>query len=176
MQHSQPAFPGMELDENKDDNNFLEKVMDQPTLPDEFIPRLLVYTDGASSPNGVGGWAWWAGDGQYNSGAEVDTTNQRMELTAAVEVMYTFSQPLMIVSDSAYVVNCFNDKWYKKWLTNNWKNGKVKNRDLWELALERYLEDTDLYHFKHVKGHSGVYGNEMADQLAVAAKKSLMNH
>jgi ribonuclease HI len=146
-------------------------------LPEEFvnlsIDRIEVYTDGASSPGGEGGWAWWCNEELHDSGNEIDTTNQRMELIAAFRAMQFFDQPVTIVSDSAYLVNCFNDKWYVKWRKTNWKKGKIKNRDIWESMLEVYESKPGLFAFRHVKGHSGVYGNEMADQLAVAAKLKL---
>lgn len=150
-----------------DAESSVEKKME---LPNEFVDRIDVYTDGASSPGGEGGWAWWVDDAMFDSGGEIDTTNQRMELTAALMAMLEFDTPITIVSDSAYVVNCFNEQWYVKWRKTNWKKGKIKNRDLWEPTIEVFELNPNLFKFRHVKGHSGVHGNERADQLAVAAK------
>jgi ribonuclease HI len=74
----------------------------------------IVYTDGACSRNpGPGGWAWAEPDGDYASGSESPTTNQRMEIRAALEaVLFHPDGPLEIVSDSTYVVNCFRDGWW----------------------------------------------------------------
>ncbi|HEY5650666.1 MAG TPA: RNase H family protein, partial [Acidimicrobiia bacterium] len=79
--------------------------------------RTTVYTDGACSGNpGPGGWAWIVPDGPFAAGGESMTTNQRMELTAALDAVQSFPGPLEIVSDSSYVVNCFKDGWYRGWL------------------------------------------------------------
>jgi ribonuclease HI len=108
--------------------------------------------------------------GRYESGGERHTTNQRMELTAvlrAVEYFTALDTPLLIVSDSQYVVNCFKDRWHVKWHATNWKHGQVKNRDLWEPLIELALAHG--VQFEWIKGHSGDPGNEMADRLASAA-------
>ena len=106
-----------------------------------------VYTDGATTGNGKanapGGWAYVIlKDGvmiAQDSGGEVGTTNQRMELTAAlnacreVEKMDAFAR-VKIYSDSAYLVNCWKQHWWRAWQTNGWKNSKkepVANPDLW---------------------------------------------
>src|SRR5580765_1317012 len=98
----------------------------------------IVYTDGACSGNpGPGGWAWAVPDGPYASGADPQTTNQRMEITAALEAVTTLGRepgPIEVVSDSTYVVNCFRDQWYVKWRRSGWRNSQKKpvaNRDLW---------------------------------------------
>ena len=76
--------------------------------------RTIVYTDGACLGNpGKGGWAWLVPDGPYASGAEQHTTNQRMELTAVLEALKTVEGPVEVISDSAYVVNCFRDRWWR---------------------------------------------------------------
>ena len=79
-----------------------------------------MYTDGACSGNpGPGGWAWAVVDGgPFASGAEPHTTNQRMEITAALEAVPVASDgPLEVVSDSTYVVNCFRDRWWEGWIS-----------------------------------------------------------
>jgi len=130
-----------------------------------------VYTDGACSGNpGPGGWAWVVPDGSYASGAEAATTNQRMELKAALDAIETLEGPLDIISDSTYVVNCFRDRWWEGWLKRDWTNSQKKpvaNRDLWEPLVNLYR--TRQMTFTWVKGHSGDKWNDIADQLAVAA-------
>lgn len=136
-----------------------------------------VYTDGACSGNpGPGGWAWVAVDGGNDSGAELDSTNQRMELTAVLRAIEAHQGAVHIHSDSTYVVNCFNDRWYEGWLKRDWKNSQKKpvaNRDLWEPLIDVYLKREDEIAFSWVKGHSGVAGNEEADRLAVAEVERL---
>ncbi|MEE2632006.1 MAG: ribonuclease H, partial [Actinomycetota bacterium] len=98
--------------------------------------RVVVYTDGACSGNpGPGGWAWVVPDGPFAAGFDERTTNQRMELTATLEAVRAFDGPLLIVSDSTYVVYCFRDGWWEKWLRKGWVNSKrepVANREIWE--------------------------------------------
>jgi len=133
---------------------------------------MRVFTDGACSGNpGPGGWAWITEDGRHNAGGEADTTNQRMELTAVLRAVEALSGPLDIYSDSTYVVNCFNDRWWEGWRARGWKNAQKKpvaNRDLWEPLIDLYLERSDDLSFTWVKGHAGNELNELADQLAVA--------
>ena len=102
---------------------------------------VTIYTDGACSGNpGPGGWAALLrmGDKERElSGAEAHTTNQRMEIRGALEGLRSLHRPrrVGVYSDSAYVVNCFRDKWYERWLRNGWKSSQkkpVENRDLWE--------------------------------------------
>ncbi|MCP5025361.1 MAG: hypothetical protein GY929_03675 [Actinomycetia bacterium] len=135
----------------------------------------VVYTDGACSGNpGPGGWAWAQPHGAWANGADPDTTNQRMELLAALEAVRAIEGPLEVVSDSTYVVNCFRDRWYEGWLRRNWLNSQKKpvaNRDLWEPFIDLVLERGDV-EFRWVKGHSGEPMNELVDQLAVEARDS----
>jgi ribonuclease HI len=134
---------------------------------------IIVYTDGACSGNpGPGGWAWAVPGGQYCSGAAANTTNQRMEIQAALEAVGALGRPLEIVSDSTYVVNCFRDRWWRGWLSNGWKNSQkqpVKNRDLWEPLIEAYRSDPDSFRFRWVKGHGDDPMNDLVDRLAVEA-------
>lgn len=138
---------------------------------------VVVYTDGACLGNpGPGGWAWVVVDGQYASGAEAHTTNQRMEIAAALEALRSFEAagepgPIEIASDSTYVVNCFRDGWWQGWQRRGWVNSArkpVANRDLWEPLIEIVNRRGDVS-FRWVKGHSGDRGNDMADLLAVEA-------
>ena len=132
-----------------------------------------MYTDGACSGNpGPGGWAWAVEGGPEDSGGEARTTNQRMELTAALEAVRALPGPLLVMSDSTYVVNCFRDKWYQGWERRGWKNsaGKpVANRDLWEPLIEEVLARDGQVRLLWVKGHSGDVMNDHVDRLAVAA-------
>lgn len=131
-----------------------------------------VYTDGACSGNpGPGGWAWVVPDGEFAAGSDLATTNQRMELKAALEAVKAFRGEIIIFSDSTYVVNCFRDRWWEGWLRRGWVNSAkkpVKNRDLWEPLIEIYRE-RDNISFSWVKGHSGDRWNDEADRLAVQA-------
>lgn len=133
--------------------------------------RTTVYTDGACSGNpGPGGWAWIVPDGPFGSGAENPTTNQRMELSAALDAVRSLEGPLEVVSDSTYVVNCFRDRWWEGWLRRGWVNSNKKpvaNRDLWEPLIDA-VRSRDIV-FRWVKGHSGDRWNDYADRLAVEA-------
>ena len=130
------------------------------------------FTDGACSGNpGPGGWAWAIPGGRYASGAEVASTNQRMEVAAAFEAVKAISGPLEIVSDSTYVVHCFRDRWHEGWKKRGWKNSKrepVANRDLWEPFIDLVLDRGDVT-FSWVKGHSDDPMNDLVDRLAVEA-------
>lgn len=131
-----------------------------------------VYTDGACSGNpGPGGWAWAVADGRQDSGGETPSTNQRMEIRAALEAVRALDGPLVVVSDSTYVVTCFRDGWWRRWRKNDWVTSAKKpvaNRDLWEPLVDLVAERDDVA-FRWVKGHSGHPMNDLADQLAVLA-------
>jgi ribonuclease HI len=135
-----------------------------------------VWTDGACSGNpGPGGWAWALDTsgrpGSFGSGREDHTTNQRMEVRAALEAIRDNPGPLLVISDSTYVVNCFRDSWWRGWLARDWTNSAKKpvaNRDLWEPLVTLYVERGDVA-FDWVKGHSGDPMNDLVDALAVAA-------
>jgi ribonuclease HI len=135
----------------------------------------VAYTDGACSGNpGPGGWAWAIPGGAYASGAAAHTTNQRMEIEAALEAARAIEGPLRIVSDSTYVVNCFRDRWWEGWLARNWVNKAKKpvaNRDLWEPLIDLVRTRGDIT-FAWVKGHSGDPMNDLVDRLAVEAAET----
>lgn len=136
-------------------------------------PR-LVYTDGACSGNpGPGGWAWAvAPSGPFAAGAEPKTTNQRMELRAVLDALRALDGPLEIRSDSTYIVNCFRDRWWERWLERGWVNAQrkpVANRDLWEPIVEAYRARSRELRFQWVKGHGDDPMNEIVDRLAVEA-------
>lgn len=134
-----------------------------------------MYCDGASRKDGRGGWGYAVFEGQIllftESGGAFETTNNRMELQAAIKGLRAvshrrFAHHIVIYSDSAYVVRGITDH-VDMWLQTNWRtsaNQPVKNKDLWQ-----NLVDTDTIvrpKWELVKGHSGIYGNELADELA----------
>ncbi len=135
-----------------------------------------VYTDGACIGNpGPGGWAWAVPGGRFASGAEAHTTNQRMEIQAASEAVRTIDGPLVVVSDSTYVVNCFRDRWWEGWLARGWTNKAKKpvaNRDLWEPLIEAVRAEPTRVTFRWVKGHSDDPSNDLVDRLAVEAART----
>jgi ribonuclease HI len=137
--------------------------------PDEAT---AVYTDGACSGNpGPGGWAWAVADGRQASGGHPATTNQRMEIQAALEAVRALDDsPLVVVSDSTYVVNCFRDGWWRGWQARGWVTSSKKpvvSRDLWEPLVELVVARADVT-FRWVKGHSGDPMNDLVDRLVVA--------
>ncbi|MFN8052112.1 MAG: RNase H family protein [Acidimicrobiales bacterium] len=135
-----------------------------------------VYTDGACLGNpGPGGWAWAVPGGASASGSEPATTNQRMEVRAAFEGALALPGPLHVVSDSNYVVKCFNDRWYEGWERRGWRNASkqpIANQDLWRPFVEHYLERGGEITFEWVKGHSGDEMNDLVDRLATDAARS----
>lgn len=138
-------------------------------------PVSEVFTDGACRGNpGPGGWAWAVAPSgsPCGSGGESPSTNQRMEIRAALEAMRHNPGRIEVVSDSTYVVNCINKRWYATWTKNGWRNSQrkpVANTDLWKPFVELYLARRGEVTFRWVKGHSGDPMNELVDQLAVAA-------
>lgn len=140
------------------------------------MKEVIVYTDGACSHNpGPGGWAavlMYKEHHKEISGGEAVTTNNRMELTAVIEALSLLKEPcrVKVHSDSAYIVNCMEQKWYEKWAKNGWMtSGKkpVENQDLWKKLLQ-LMEKHDV-EFVKVKGHSNVTWNNRCDELARAA-------
>lgn len=144
----------------------------QPQSRDETT----VYTDGACSGNpGPGGWAWAVPDGPFRSGAESPSTNQRMELQAVLDAVVYFPGPLLVVSDSTYVVHCFRDRWWEGWIRRGWVNSAKKdvaNQDLWRPLVEVYRAGQSRIRFRWVKGHSGDVMNDLVDRLAVEAAQT----
>ncbi|MGH3491234.1 MAG: ribonuclease H family protein [Actinopolymorphaceae bacterium] len=135
------------------------------------------YTDGAclQNPDGPGGWAWAVPDGAHASGADPKTTNQRMELMAALSAVRALDGPLTVVSDSLYVVNCFNKRWYVAWERKGWTNSArqpVANQDLWRPLVELFHARKGKLSFQWVKGHSGDVMNDLVDRLAVEAART----
>ncbi len=123
-----------------------------------------MYTDGACSGNqsdeNVGGWGAVLEYGEHKKelfGGQVNTTNNRMELTAVIEAFRALkaqNQTIQVFTDSSYVANCFREKWYVSWEKNNWRNASkkpVENRELWEELLS-LVRQHDVRFFR-VKGH-----------------------
>jgi ribonuclease HI len=144
-------------------------------------PHVSLYTDGACSGNpGPGGWAYIlkhgpSGKVREAAGAEMDTTNNRMELMAAIEGLAALTAPSIVdlYSDSQYVLNGLKD-WIKGWKAKGWKtSGKqpVKNRELWERLDE--LASRHEVRFHWIRGHSEHPENERADRMAVAAREAI---
>jgi ribonuclease HI len=145
-------------------------------------PAVVIYTDGACSGNpGPGGWAALILDADSErvvSGAEAHTTNQRMELTAAIEALVALDERrrVLLYTDSSYVMNCFRDRWWARWEANGWLGaGKqsVANRDLWERLITQTRRHEVVWH--KVKGHSGHPLNDRVDALARGAISRLVS-
>lgn len=128
------------------------------------MKQICIYTDGACSGNqnetNLGGWGAILEYGPHSKelfGGELNTTNNRMEMTALLKALQAITkegQMIFVFSDSSYLMNCFREKWYLNWYRSNWKTAKkteVENRDLWE-ALLQYLQVHDISFFR-VKGH-----------------------
>ena len=148
---------------------------------------IQIYTDGSclKNPYGPGGYAAiirYQSDGkQYEmrlSGGAAGTTNNRMELMAVIEAVKhcpDIEKPMLVYTDSQYIVNAFGKGWIKNWVRLNWDRGKeggpVKNADLWKELLtvigKRKID------FAWVKGHAGNPLNEQCDKMAVEAAKTL---
>ena len=139
-----------------------------------------MYTDGACRGNpGPGGWGVilsYQDREKTLNGFASETTNNRMELTAAIEGLRALKRPcdVDLKADSKYVMQGIND-WMINWKSNGWKTAAkkpVKNADLWQLLDEQTKKHKIKWHW--VKGHTGVRGNEMADQLANQAIDRVM--
>ena len=140
--------------------------------------KVIIYTDGACSGNpGPGGWGAVLryGDAEKEmSGYEEETTNNRMELLAAISALKALKGSCIVelYSDSAYLVNSFKECWLEKWKANGWRTSKredVKNVDLWQ-ELDELSEIHDITWIK-VKGHSDNEFNNRCDKLATGEIK-----
>lgn len=139
-----------------------------------------IYTDGACRGNpGPGGWAATLQSGEHLrelSGAEADTTNNRMELTAVIRALEALKRPVKarVHTDSEYVRRGITE-WMANWKKRDWRTADrkpVKNRDLWEqLDVQAQRHEIE---WKWVPGHAGVPGNERVDRLATAAIDMLL--
>jgi ribonuclease HI len=142
--------------------------------------KIIIYTDGGCRGNpGIGGWGVWLRYGNNDkklNGNEKNTTNNRMELTAAIKALEAIKSKnidIDLYTDSKYVMNGINE-WIKGWKAKGWKTSAkkpVKNVDLWQ-QLDT-LNATHTVHWHWVKGHSGNEGNEMADKLANQAMDNI---
>ena len=139
------------------------------------MKEVELFTDGACSGNpGAGGWGAILRYGKYEkeiSGGEAQTTNNRMELTAAIMGLSQLTEPckVRLVTDSQYVCNGIEKGWAASWKRNGWRKADKKpaqNADLWDKLLE--LTATHQVEFRWIKGHSGFAENERCDRLAVA--------
>lgn len=140
--------------------------------------KIIIYTDGACSGNpGPGGWGavlMYGPSVREISGYSPATTNNRMELSAAIEALQALKEPCKVdlYSDSSYLVNAINEGWLKRWTTNNWKTAakkSVENIDLWQKILKLLTLHTINFH--KVKGHSDNPYNNRCDTLAREAIK-----
>ncbi|MBO4330717.1 MAG: ribonuclease HI [Oscillospiraceae bacterium] len=147
------------------------------------MKNITIYTDGACSGNpGPGGWAAvliWNGREKELSGGEAETTNNRMELTAAISALEALKVPCRVTlySDSKYLVDAVTLGWAQRWRENGWmrtKREKAKNPELWErllLAAERHEVE-----FRWVKGHEDNEYNVKCDKIAVAESRKLIEN
>ena len=145
-----------------------------------FMHEVTIYTDGACSGNpGAGGWGAILMCGEHSkkiSGSEEETTNNRMELTAVINALLALKFPsrVTLYSDSAYVVNAFNQDWITSWQNSAWRTSgrkPVQNKDLWLKLIE--LTKVHKVKFVKVKGHSGNAFNNECDKLATEAIKNI---
>lgn len=150
------------------------------TCRERCLSKVTIYTDGACRGNpGPGGWGAVLRAGAHVKelrGAELNTTNNRMELTAAIRALAALKRPCRVdlYTDSQYLRKGITE-WLPQWKVRNWRTSDkkpVKNMDLWQ-ALEREIERHSIeWHW--VKGHAGDPGNERADQLANEAIDQLL--
>lgn len=138
---------------------------------------LSIWTDGACEPNpGIGGWGWHSSDGRQGIGGEIETTNNRMEMTAILEALKQIpdGEAVTVHSDSQYCVKGLTE-WHNAWKQRGWKKKGVPmpNRDLW-IALDEQTQRLDVS-FKWVRGHNGDEGNEKADDLASQGRLSVID-
>ena len=140
--------------------------------------RVIAHTDGScDTQSGDGGWAYhlsYRGFDRSESGFEAGTTNNRMELTAAVRALAALREPceVTLITDSQYLKKAFSDGWLAKWQRNGWQTANrepVKNRDLWEQLLN--LSKTHRVTWTWTRGHAGHHHNEQVDRLALQARR-----
>lgn len=143
------------------------------------MKKVTIYTDGACSGNpGVGGWGavlMYNGVEKRISGAEDNTTNNRMELLAVINALECLKEPceVTLYSDSAYTVNAFLNGWVYEWGKSGWKKADKKpvlNDDLWKRLLS--LTRIHKVEFVKVKGHADNEYNNVCDKLATDAVKN----
>ena len=139
------------------------------------MKAIEIYTDGACSGNpGPGGWGvvlLYQGNKKELAGYQPETTNNRMELFAAIQGLAALREPceVTLYSDSSYLINAFEKQWLDNWQRNGWKTSSkspVENQDLWKLLLH---VKNHRVRFVKVKGHSDNAYNNRCDEMAVAA-------
>jgi ribonuclease HI len=167
-----------ELNEIPRSHTLTESEANQEAPPTGIVE---IYTDGGCDGNpGLGGWAAVVIEGpkpKEISGAERNTTNNRMEIRAAIEGLKRLEEHrrVLVYSDSAYLVNCMNDGWYLNWQKNGWRTSAkkpVKNSDLWRELLEVARQHE--VEWVKVEGHAGNAWNERAHALVqLAIQQSL---
>ncbi len=144
------------------------------------MDNVIIYTDGACSGNpGPGGWGailMYKDNFKEISGGNKQTTNNIMEITAVIEglKLLKYECEVKVYSDSAYVVNAFNNHWIEGWMKKNWVNSSkepVKNKELWQELYN--LTRKHKVEFIKVKGHSDNEYNNRCDELARNAIKAL---
>ena len=142
--------------------------------------HIHIYTDGScDTTSGDGGWAYllvYNGHKKEASGFEASTTNNRMELIAAVKALETLKEPceVTLTTDSQYLRKAFTDGWLKNWQRNGWKTASkdpVKNKDLWLILLD--LAKQHEINWKWTLGHAGHTENERVDEMALRARKKI---
>ena len=147
------------------------------------MKKIQLFTDGACSGNpGPGAWAAILRYGPTEKelvGGELDTTNNRMELTAVIRGLQALKEPceVHITSDSTYVVHSIQKGWLNAWQKNGWRKADKKpvlNRDLWEELLPLLAAHT--VHFHWIRGHTGHAENERCDALAVACYTAMIKN
>ena len=144
------------------------------------MKEVQLYTDGACRGNpGRGGWGAILVYGKYEkemSGGERETTNNRMELLAAISGLEALKEPCRVTlySDSKYVVDAFLEGWVESWRSHGWKRGRdeLKNPDLWQRLYD--LTKRHEVNFIWVKGHDGHAYNERCDALATSFADSFL--
>ena len=153
------------------------------TIIEDDFKGVTIYTDGACSGNpGIGGWgAILMANGKIKeiSGGEMQTTNNRMELTAVISALEMLKKPceVRIYTDSTYVADAFLQNRLENWKNNGWRTSaktEVKNIDLWQKLCD--LTDKYQCSFFKVKGHADNPYNNRCDELAVAECKRLQNY
>ncbi len=145
------------------------------------LPKITIYTDGGCDPNpGPGGWGVVIISEKVKrefSGSHPNSTNNRMELTAAIQALNSIHSPseITLYTDSQYLQRGI-EEWMPKWLSRNWKgsSGPVANQDLWKALLEAAKPHHITW--KWVRGHTGDANNERADRLVHEARKKLVGY
>ena len=147
------------------------------------MPHVIIYTDGGAAPNpGLGGWAAVLYSPEHDRkleiyGAEPNTTNNRMELLAAIKALKAlkFSCEVDLHTDSSYLHNAFNKGWLKNWQKNNWRTStgaQVLNQDLWQELIK--LTRTHKIKWHWVKGHADDEINNRCDELVQIAREEFI--